>query len=312
VNEEFDDAYKADRVAAQKRDYSYKPSMAVFASDMVHNGKEFPARSGYYFNPTGSYEVTVTTEVYKHEDSDGNPQDEHRALVESLVKAFRYVSNMVYIDASDPSKTPITINGTPAVGGVSYPSQLSNTFVRVPDDYDMDSGYYETTTDDSPLFSISVLANYGLAEPVEVLKPPFTSGSFTNASFYPYVPYDAGKLNSTDVRFRRTLEGYTESGTAGSRTSYNYVEFVHEGERVYRIKETTKVMITVNPSNKKVYTHVKMKNGSDYAISTYFDNIGSEIIKPLTYGQLTSGPLVGVPLHAISIDVVGSMYDDSK
>ena len=304
----FDGAYDADREAAKYRVYKSSPTTAVFASDMIYSSKEFPIRSGYFFNPTGTYKFTVTTEVYKHEDSDGNPQEEHRTLVESLVKAFRYDSNMVYIDAYDDSKTPITVNGTPAVGGISYPPQLSDTIVCVPeDDYNMDDDY-ETTEDVSPLFSITVEANYQLDE-VEELKSPFTSGAFTSSNFYPYVPYDDATLNRTDARFRRTLEGYEESGTEGSRTEYNYVEFVHEDEVVYKIRETTTVTITVNPLNTKVYTHLKMKNGV-YSIRTYFDDIGADIINQITYGNLNK-PLSGVvPLHEITIDVIGSMYDD--
>jgi hypothetical protein len=253
----------------------------------------------------------VTTEVYKHDYSpNDDPQEEHRALVEALVKAFRCESNMVYIKGGDTSKTPITINGTQAdkpTGGTSYPPQVSDNFVCVSDTYKMASDY-TTSADDSPLFPISVKVNYheGKLE-VEELKSPFSSNPFT----YPYVPYTDAQLARTDARFRRTLEGYEESDTEDIRGKYNYVEFVHEDERVYRIRETSTVTITVNPSNKKVYTHVKMKNGA-YAIRTFFANVNESIIESLTYGHVTGESLKGVSLHDISIDVVGSMYDDIR
>ncbi|WP_162616103.1 hypothetical protein [Paenibacillus lutimineralis] len=45
------------------------------------------------------------------------------------------------------------------------------------------------------------------------------------------------------------LEGYSDSRTEGSNTKYNYREYVKEGQYIYKITETSKITIQVNPEN---------------------------------------------------------------
>jgi hypothetical protein len=133
-----------------------------------------------------------------------------------------------------------------------------------------------------------------------------------------YPPYRAGTgYNGAELAaashesFRRNMEGYAESGTASSRNAsgYRYVEYVDAAVSIYRIEEETRVRVTVNPGNRKVYTHVKMKNGS-FAIRVYIESL--DISGP-TYGQLDGIERDAyLVLDEMEVRVVGSMYDDVR
>ena len=267
--------YKADRNKSKSRDYKTNgEEKAVFASDIRYkNIGEYPIRSGYFLNPTGTYTFTITTEIYK--DVPYGTQ-EHEQIADALIASFRYESNMIYIDST---KQAVTIGGdaaTKIAGGTAYQAA---------------TGY--ATADNSPLFEISAEKDYKL-EKVEEVKHAYSE-------------------SGTDSRYKRVLEGYDESGTRSSKNNYRYVEYVQGDERVYKITETTKVTITVNPDNNKVYTHPQMKNGN-YTVKAYFANesLNSAQLSSLKYSSyLTGQTLNGIQeLDKIDIKVVGSIYDD--
>jgi hypothetical protein len=90
------DGYRPDRERALAHDFRINPDQrAVFASDYSFRDIRFPIRSGYFFNPTGTYTFTLTTEIYKRENAE---TPEHRHLVDELIRSFRYETNMVFIN----------------------------------------------------------------------------------------------------------------------------------------------------------------------------------------------------------------------
>lgn len=92
------DGYAADRAnaASGKTGQSYYKN-AVFATDKPLQSIAYPIKSGYYFNPIGEYTCTIKTAQYKDSDDD---TDEHAELVEQVKAAFRYSSDLQYIDGS--------------------------------------------------------------------------------------------------------------------------------------------------------------------------------------------------------------------
>jgi len=76
----------------------------------------------------------------------------------------------------------------------------------------------------------------------------------------------------TDPRLLAILEGYSESGTQSSRDNYKYREYIEDGQTMYKITETTRVTIRVNPHNVRLYTHPNMPDGK-YVVRAYIDNI---------------------------------------
>jgi len=106
--------YKRSRDAARKGDTrNSELDRAVFASDKVYQNLAYPIRSGYYFNPTGTYQFTVETVTYKPTNAD---TEEHKNLVQALINSFRYESDLVYINnknqAVDIQNQPATKKGT--------------------------------------------------------------------------------------------------------------------------------------------------------------------------------------------------------
>ena len=273
--------YEYDRSAASSRDYNLRGDdfdKAVFASDLGYKSVDYPIRSGYYFNPTGEYDLKVTTTLYKDTfEPDDMPEPEHKAFVEAMESAFRYESNMVYINTS---KEAVKIDGKHAdKTGTSYAAKVA-----------------AAKKGDSPLFPI-VFQQADFEKDVEELEHD----------------YD-GTGNGTDERFKKVLEGYSESKTNNSSSTYKYNELVKDGQHVYEITETTVVRIKVNPDNKKVYTHAQMKNG-DYKITVYIANVfmdENEIKDSVTNGRLGGETLRWVELDAMELKVVGSMYDDIR
>jgi len=266
--------YKADRDNAKARNYDAgSADKAVFASDVSYSSVPWPVRSGYFFNPAGTYTFHITTQIYSGEpytDDEG----EHAQLVEAVIGAFRYESNMVYID---PSRQAVTIGGARA-------NKTGTAYAATP-------GY--ATVANSPLFDIDVSTDYSLVS-AEELRHDYTE-------------------SGTDPRLKRALEGYEESGTRASMDRYKYIEFVEGGESVYQITETTTVTITVNPGNQRVYTHPQLRNG-DYTVRASFANINLGTLGSLGHnGGIGAMRLLGVSnLDSINIRVVGSLYDDAR
>ncbi len=88
--------YAADRAnAAAGKKGSANYEHAVFATDKPLQSIAYPIKSGYYFDPLGTYTCTVKTAQYK--DSTANTQ-EHEDLVAQVKASFRYDSTLHYIN----------------------------------------------------------------------------------------------------------------------------------------------------------------------------------------------------------------------
>jgi hypothetical protein len=92
----MEDFYEKDRKAATNRltgqgNYDH----AVFATDKLLQNYSWPIKSGYYFNPGGTYQCTVYTAQYKN--SEGGTA-EHAQLVEAVKNAFCYDSALIYVN----------------------------------------------------------------------------------------------------------------------------------------------------------------------------------------------------------------------
>ena len=144
--------YKPDRDKSKSRNYNVSGAeKAVFASDISFNSVQHPIRSGYFFNPAGTYAFTITTDIYK--DTPGKTE-EHEQLVGAMIDSFRYESNMTYID---PSKQAVTIGGLDA-------RKTGAAYAPAP-------GY--ATVSSSPLFDIAARRDFSL-DNVEELRHNYT------------------------------------------------------------------------------------------------------------------------------------------
>jgi len=76
---------------------------AVFATDKKYQSDDYPypIKSGYYFNPVGTYTCEVKTTQYK--DNSGFTK-EHEDLVKAVREAFFYDSKLEYVDANQKSQ----------------------------------------------------------------------------------------------------------------------------------------------------------------------------------------------------------------
>ena len=90
--------YTADRDAASARKTGKgNYTLAVFATDKLLQNYAYPIKSGYYFNPAGSYRCKVETLQYK--DTRGSTE-EHKELVQATIDAFSYESGLIYVNKS--------------------------------------------------------------------------------------------------------------------------------------------------------------------------------------------------------------------
>lgn len=97
-------AYQRSREAARSRDYRKSEyDKAVFASDIDFKNVDYPIKSGYYFNPAGTYTFDVETVTYKITKADTK---DHKDLVDAAIKSFRYESDLMYINSY---KEPVNI-----------------------------------------------------------------------------------------------------------------------------------------------------------------------------------------------------------
>ena len=268
--------YGRSREAARKRDYrKIEYDKAVFASDTDFKNVEYPVKSGYYFNPTGTYTFTVETVTYKPDRADTK---DHKELVDKVVEAFRYQSDLMYINSY---KEPVNIqNELLLKRGNSYerrpvalnskdPSGVDGVVLLKVLDRSTDEGRY--------------------SKKVEEIGHTEVSGGYTHEFW------------------KEILEGYEESGTIDSRNNYKYREYVKAGQHMYRITEKTTVTIKINPDNRSVYTHAHMTDGK-YMIKAWIEDIDMSAMDN-EYKKL--GTLKGVEvLDQIDITVKGSMYDD--
>jgi hypothetical protein len=291
---DFEEQYNPDRDEARKRNYRYIPKKAVFASDLSLNDKSYPIRSGYYFNPAGIYEFTIKTKIYKKGDN-GSTQ-EHKDLVNAMIGAFRYESEMVYINPS--TKKAVSIKGIEVDREVTtYTPVLDKTLNRI------SVKYYPEFLGDY-FFDVDDTDYRILPETREV------NHLYPYPSFYAGEGYRDSELAATDPKFRRNMEGYDGSGTDSNRFAYRYAEFVEKNVKIFEVHEKTTVKITVNPKNNKVYTHAQMKNGR-YYIRAF---IGEVKLSAPAYEQLSNINENGdiFVIDDLGIDVVGSIYDDPR
>ena len=293
------DNYAPDREKSKLRSYKTNDAVkAVFASDVSYSRIMFPIKSGYFFNPAGTYTFTLTTEIYKRTDGETK---EHQHLADELIRSFRYETNLVYInpDPRDPNyRKAVTIDNQPLdLTGTTYTGERA--FI---------------TAEGSPLVQVKVETDYELdkKKTKKLLRAPVTQAVDTA---YANQTLAAGV---TDESFRRVLEGYNESGTANSRLNYKYTEYVKEGETIFKVVETTTVTITINPKNRKLFTHMMMKNGKYYARAYTADitlgrfDLGGEYQLNNLQDAAEKKRLYGYVLDKIDIAVVGSMADDTR
>ncbi|MDR1687860.1 MAG: hypothetical protein LBS21_04525 [Clostridiales bacterium] len=278
-----------DRNAAKARNYNVDAAeKAVFASDTIHAAKEYPIRSGYFFNPAGTYTFTLNTQIYKNTNAETR---EHKDLVNAVINSFRYESNMVYVNpdtkqAVDISNNALSAAGSDIAGRTAYIGYAGNDLVPVTVETEFNVEDVEELAHRYPTLDEDTAYNSAVGEDI------------------------------TDLRFQAVLEGYAGSDTDDSRSGYRYTEYVKDGEHMYKISESTTVTITVNPDNQKLYTHAQMKN-ADYKVRAYIDSVN---LNALTAEQLRglsvsngTGTLQGINvLDEIDIQVVGSAYDDRR
>lgn len=265
--------YKRSREAARRGDKSSSErDIAVFASDKAYQKTAYPIRSGYYFNPTGTYQFTVETVTYKPTTAD---TEEHRNLVQALINSFRYESDLVYVNnknqAVDIQNQPASKSGTVYVARsaaitAADPIGLDGVKWLEVRDRSTDSSRYRKTVE-------------------QINHSTDVDGS------------------NTHEFWKNVLEGYRESGTLSSFNNFKYREYVKPGQTMYRITERTTVTIIVNPQNVKAYTHIQMANGK-YNVRAYFDETALKNISSALPN------IKRFQIDGIEISVVGSRYDD--
>lgn len=265
--------YKRSREAARNGDYrKTEYDKAVFASDIGMKNVDYPIKSGYYFNPTGTYTFTVETVTYKTINAETK---DHKDLVDAVIDSFRYESDLMYINNR---KELVNIqNELLPKSGSSYARKPAALTAKDP-----------TGVDDVKLLNVKKL---DYKREAEEIKHSQESGGYTHEYL------------------KAILEGYDESGTIGSKNNYKYREYIKDGQNLYKITEKTTVSIQINPENKNVYTHVHMPDGK-YTVSVWIGDIqlsatGNEYKKLGTIKGI-------YPLDKIEVTVKGSMYDDQN
>ncbi|NLD50773.1 MAG: hypothetical protein GX660_26835, partial [Clostridiaceae bacterium] len=204
--------YSKSREAARNRDYRKSEyDKAVFASDIDFKNEAYPIKSGYYFNPTGTYTFTISTVTYKPTRDDTK---DHKDLVDAMIDSFRYESDLMYINSY---KEAVNIKGEllPERNG-SYGRRPAALTAKDP-----------IGIDDTVLLKVldrsASEARY--KKKVEELQHTEESGG------------------DTHVYWKEILEGYEESGTMDSRDKFKYREYIRNGQNMYRITEETTVEI---------------------------------------------------------------------
>lgn len=120
--------YKGDRdnAKASRNGKQYYPRVP-FPTDRDLRRYSYPFKSGYYFNPAGTYTFTINTVQYKNSTAD---TDEHRNLVNKVIDGFHYQSNLQY---TLDGRNTFTINLTPDNNRINNVPML-----KVERDYDRD------------------------------------------------------------------------------------------------------------------------------------------------------------------------------
>lgn len=265
--------YKRSREAARNMDYRKSEyDKAVFASDIAFKNIDYPIKSGYYFNPTGTYTFTVETVTYKTENTETK---DHKELVEAVINSFRYESDLMYINSNNQ---PVNLqNELLSKSGNSYVRRSAALTAKDPTGVDGVKMLYVDKT------------NY--TRDFEELKHSEKSGEYTHEFL------------------KAILEGHEESGTLGSKENYKYREYIKDGQNIYKVTEKTTVTIKINPDNRKVYTYINMPDGK-YTVAAWIGDIAlseanSEFKKLGTLKGIYN-------FDTIEVTVKGTLYDDQN
>ena len=269
MESEYAGARDAARQRINKKDLYDK---AVFPTDIDLQGFLYPIKSGYYFNPAGTYSFTVETVTHKPVTED---TQEHNDIVNSLINSFRYETDLMYINNN---REAVNIKGERL-------QQWGNSF----------SARAGTLTAEN---------NIGVngIELVTVLDRSSDGSRYTKKA--KEIHHEERSGGDTHDYWKLVMEGYGE--TEGSAEEYKYREYVKSGQKMYEITETTKVDIVINQHNINTFTHAHMPDGK-YEIKVWMDNID---LGGSTHTYKSLGTLPGVLLDEIEITVKGSLYDD--
>ena len=269
----MENEYKRSREAARSMDYRKSEyDKAVFASDIIFKNEDYPIKSGYYLNPTGTYTFTVETITYKPTNDETK---DHKELVEAVINSFRYETDLMYINSNNQ---PVNLqNELLTKSGNSYARRPAALTAKDPTGVDGVKMLYVEKT------------NY--TRDFEELKHSEKSGEYTHEFF------------------KAILEGYEESGTLESRDKYKYREYIKDGQRIYKITEKTTVTIKINPENRKLYTYINMPDGK-YTVAAWIGDIAlseanSEFKKLGTLKGIYN-------FDTIEVTVKGTLYDDQN
>lgn len=278
VRTSMDQLYGPEREAARERRYDGSQYLrAVFASDADMRNAVYPIKSGYYFNPAGEYTVVVETVTFKPAPDDTR---DHQDLVDAVIGAFRYESDLVYINQSGQAV-----------------NLQNEALSRSGDRYQREAASL-TASDPTGVDGLVLL---------EVLDRKKDGSRYRKqVEELPHAPDATGY---THPYWKQVLEGYAESGTAGSYSNYHYVEYVKPGQKMYMITEQTTVTFRINPNNQMVYTHAHMSDGT-YRVRAWIADVD---LSRLAANYNNLGALRGIELlDEIEITVKGSMYDDIR
>ncbi|MEK4043775.1 hypothetical protein NSU18_08925 [Paenibacillus sp. FSL H8-0048] len=248
---------------------------AVFATDRELQRFNYPVKSGYYFNPAGSYSFKVKTVVYKPVKDD---TEDHKELVQRVIDSFRYENDLIYINnkkiAVNLSNEPLAKQGggfarKTGVLTAKNPKGVNGEVLLAVMDRSTDSSRYSKKV-------------------VELEHSQDVKGD-------------------THEYWKKVMEGYSQSSTAGSNKAFEYKEFVKNGQSMYQITEETRVTIVVNPKNSYLYTHANMADG-EYPIKV---SVGNVELGKSKLAYRTLGSIEGITaLDCMTITVKGSMFDD--
>lgn len=280
VESKMSDEYKTARQAAKDGKNNKKLyDKAVFPTDKELQKYAYPIKSGYYFNPAGSYTFNVETVTYKQSEADTK---DHKDLVDYLIQSFRYENNLIYIN-NKKKAVNIANQELDAKGG----------------GFKVEPGIL--TAENPKGVNGDVL--------LEVLDRSKESSRYTKK--VEPITFSMQKDGDTHDYWKMVLEGYGLSSTADSFAKYKYREYVKNGEKsMYKITETTRVTIQINPNNLPVYTHANMQDGN-YYVKAWLEDINfGKGSKSHAYEQQLSLLKGHDALDKINITVKGSMFDD--
>lgn len=272
LGKEYEQGRDAAKKMTNRKDLYDK---AVFATDKELQKYDYPIKSGYYFNPAGSYTFTIKTVTYKPTKDDTK---DHQDLVDEIISSFRYETDLMYITQDQKAvnllndRLPAHRNSyskKPAALSKENPQGVDGQLLLTVLDRKEDESRYQKDV-------------------VEIVHSQ-NSGEFTHEYW------------------KNILEGYSESGTLKSKEDYKYREYVKENQHMYQITETTKVTIVINPENTLIFTHAHMPDGQ-YYVRAWLEDI--KLSSSSNYYNVLPDLKGVTSLDEIQVTVQGSIYDD--